>query len=353
MFDFTHRRSTSGYVKLLDDECYYRLELTCSAASDLQGKRIRVCPKQEYEPYEDEETAEVLLHPRQVGVTGEITAARWVKHYDCSTRELINRACTGEMPPYFWRRCFYAEWYSQNGRVVIEIPDPHIQEYVSGAGENEVWQDIPDPEGRPADEDYSDPTDDGLNHNTLVRETVPYAQSYDFARFDGSVSYTEKELLADTAHDVEIFYASLEQEPEKDLDSYDDFIREMDYLEEIIDGKHDDDELLINILPECDYESMTEQQAEGALKAALAVMALHNMTLHLCEHYTSKQVLKILYEDYAQECRIHPGFIGGDTFTHYNIGEQCEACIDAVMADYGELNLERNSFQEPGDDLPS
>jgi hypothetical protein len=64
---------------------------------------------------------------QQIGVPGTMTAARRVKATDCPPDELYTRCKRDEPPPFAWKRCLYLEWFSQNGRVVIELVDPILE----------------------------------------------------------------------------------------------------------------------------------------------------------------------------------------------------------------------------------
>ena len=99
----------------------------------------------------------------QIGPTGTMTADRQVRVFDCSFEEFYRRVKLDEPPPTQWKRCLYLEWFSQNGRVVLELPDP-VLEFVErvdwSQGQNSVEEDAPDQ----CDADFLDsvPPESGL-----------------------------------------------------------------------------------------------------------------------------------------------------------------------------------------------
>jgi hypothetical protein len=103
-------------------------ELTGSPAEDLRGRAFAFTASANDRPAteEDRRLAE-SFQDRQIGATGEMTAARKVQIFDCSAEEFLRRSELGEPPPTRWVNCLYLEWFSQNGRVVIELPEPKLE----------------------------------------------------------------------------------------------------------------------------------------------------------------------------------------------------------------------------------
>ncbi len=116
--------STHGWIELEGEETPLIFELTGDCLPDLKGKHVyfRANPEHDWEkPKPLDRALAKILHWHQIGPTGTITADSWVRAIPCPTEEFITRARLGEPPPTTWKRHFYMEWYSQNGRVVIEL----------------------------------------------------------------------------------------------------------------------------------------------------------------------------------------------------------------------------------------
>ncbi len=117
-----HRFSTRGRLLLRGAEMPVMFELTGAPSSDLCGRTLEFeIPANDHEPSDEDRRLAYDLRPHQIGVTGEMTAARKVRTFDCSNEEFIRRSKLGEPPPTRWEDCLYLEWFSQNGRVVIEL----------------------------------------------------------------------------------------------------------------------------------------------------------------------------------------------------------------------------------------
>lgn len=67
------------------------------------------------------------LNPKQIGLTGDMTASRKVRVFDIPLEEALDMYKRKEKPPEHLANCLYLEWYSDfNGRVVIESTDYRI-----------------------------------------------------------------------------------------------------------------------------------------------------------------------------------------------------------------------------------
>jgi len=118
--DNRSRDRVSGQIWLNGIEHPIQLELTGNPYRDLAGQYLRFInpnPKPLPEPMRS-------FAEEQVGVVGDMTAARKVKVLDIADGEL-EHYYTNKIPmPYHWGNCLYLEWHSvRNGRVVIEATD--------------------------------------------------------------------------------------------------------------------------------------------------------------------------------------------------------------------------------------
>ncbi len=145
----TRKNSTHGWLGLRGFTRPLSLQLTGNCSPDLAGKHIRFemrnPPEDQGDAAESAEDEKAMLEKldlgdlawQQIGPTGTMTAAHKVRHADCSPEELYMRCKLKEPPPTEWKRCLYLEWYSQNGRVVLEMVDPII-EFVEPDGKTQA-----------------------------------------------------------------------------------------------------------------------------------------------------------------------------------------------------------------------
>lgn len=120
-----HRRPSCVHGRILLRGCNTPclLELTGAPAEDVRGRSFEFEVPENDRPATHEDRERVArFKNQQVGPCGEMTAARQVMTFDGSTEEFCRRSNLGEPPPMRLRRSLYLEWFSQNGRVVIELP---------------------------------------------------------------------------------------------------------------------------------------------------------------------------------------------------------------------------------------
>jgi len=348
----TKKNSTFGWLRLRGSEMDHYIELTGDMSPDLRGKRISFSPNPEVPVYTtaaDEAISHKSIHPHQIGSTGDMTAADWVKLVDCPVDELINRAKSGEMPPSRYVRRLYLEWFSQNGRVVIELADPLLEEYVGEENGEEKWVPMEPLTGKP-DDDFDAMEKDDLAAE--VREQIPFGQDYKAGRRDGSLNIrqlTDPEAAEEFAEQVE-HYRSLQPPPSNEDEAESDYnleedLLELNYMDDVVEGKYDDDPLLASVLDIPEIDGLTDTQAEAKLKEVLGMLAMYGIAIHICEHFTAKDTLRIIRDDYGLESRIHPGFVGSGWVQNFNTGESCPKCD----AEFEERWQRDNPEADPSD----
>jgi len=332
----TQNYKTFGIIVLRakagDDETVIRVELTGDCERDLKGKCFRFRPR-EGDPLQevfDPKKYEGFQHI-QIGATGLMTANEWVRTFDCSVEEFLQRSNLGEPPPTAWRRRLYLEWYSQNGRVLVEMADPVLEECVrqpKGEDDEGDWAPIPHlalPPGLPGSEKQP-----GLGVTTVD--------------FDG-----------DEAH---IEHFTVRQEPEEEGDEYgtvpDDLQRELDQEARAIDrairGREPEDEdvtaatefidhclkysetrPVISLLDGTDKlprpETLDDEAVEAELKGLLTQLAMLNVALDVCEHCTPRDCYRMLLDEMLAESETFEGFIGTGWTYHMMTSEFCPKCL--------------------------
>lgn len=312
----TRRFSTHGWLKLRGVETPLSLQLTGNCGPDLAGWHIRFesrGPRAEAggEPDPDELARLLALEPprlaaQQIGPTGDMTAARKVKIADCSAHELCHRCKGGEPPPFRWVRCLYLEWYSQNGRVVVELVDP-ILEYVDFAT-------IP---GVSADDRPPEPPAELLGEGSASHaspEPGPYAHSCGEACRGG-----------DSDAEPDDPYGLFSQ---GDGQAEDEFLRQMELMDDAIENSPGEPvgSLLDALGPLPEPDELSERQAEVQLKAVLGQLALFGVALDVCEHFTARDAYRLLKEHILPEGRILPELRGSHWVEHFTTHEHCAEC---------------------------
>lgn len=345
----TRNYSTFGFLKLKGREDPIHFELTGDPGPDLQGRVIsfeRRPPEQVtwWEPEPDPDLAEAL-QAHQIGATGTMTAAGKVKVTLCPPRELHLRSKAGEPPPFEWKPRLYLEWYSQNGRVVIEMVDPVIEWDEGGEPPAEV------PE--PGDQDEEAPDLSAGPEIGIVRRT----EDGDVEEWEGSVA----DYLAEREEEEDP-YGLFPEELRRSLDrqarqadeaamSDEDreMIREMELMDDLIE--HSDGEPLISFLqtPKAypHPDQLSDEEVEGALKAMLAELALWGIALDVCEHFTPRDTYRLLVEELLPNHRAHPELRGTGWVTHFSTWEFCPQCEAEAEREYEEYQREH---PEPDDE---
>ncbi|MFW6163633.1 MAG: hypothetical protein ACODAJ_12750 [Planctomycetota bacterium] len=344
----TRHYATCGLLKLKGRDDPVRFDLTGNPGPDLCGRAIRFEPRPPeevawWEPEADLDLAEVL-QPHQIGATGTMTAAEKVKVTRCPPHELYLRSKAGEPPPFEWKPRLYLEWYSQNGRVVIDMVDPLVE-----------WDDQGEPPAEQPEATEADEEDSDLSAGPdvgIVRRTG----DGDFEEWHGSAA----EYLAE--REDEDPYGLFSEELQRSLDSQSrqadeaamsdedrELIRELELMDDLIE--HSDGEPLVTSLqtPKAypHPDRLNDEEVEGALKAMLTELALWGIALDVCEHYTPRDAYRLLVEELLPNHRAHPELRGTGWVTHYSTWEFCPECEAQAEREYEEYQREH---PEPDDE---
>lgn len=366
----TRYYSTHGWLELRDEERPLMLHLTGNCDPDLRGWHIRFTarPPQPDPALAGEPPPDLSdLAWEQIGPTGSMTAARKVRVSDCPPTELYLRAKLGEMPPTEWKRCMYLEWYSQNGRMVIELVDPEIEyvEFVDLGGEAE--------EEKPTQpEPYDAPPSGGLSiqsirldddGNVEIRDETPTPEDLDDDDDDddkedpyGLIPSELKQMFDADAQETDLF---LEESDEEKSDA----IREMELMDDLIEKS---DGVLLKELFEGPLQlphpdQVPEAEAEQALKAVLAQLAMFNIALDVCKHLTPRETYKLLLEEICADERAYPELRGTGWVQHFATSDFCAQCQAEFEREYEAEERRRKEHPElypppdaipPDDDIP-
>ena len=368
----TTNYSTHGYLTLRGVDEPIFLQLTGNCDPDLAGRHMRFEVRPRPTPNGDSQAAGAKpneaedpdiggLARQQIGPTGMMTASHRVKVADCPIHELIMRCKLGEPPPMAWKRCLYLEWFSQNGRVLVEIPDP-IVEFV---GEEQV-----------ADQAIESP-DDGLDPNNQEFNTDPDDDEDPEAAPGLSIS----EIRLDDDGNADVYDFSPDKDPGCEGkcgcgDSFglisDDLQRQLDAqsreLDRAIHGEQDDADFThdLELMDDCiarndcepvgglfdnpikmpPADTLDDKEVESHLKALLGQMALHGVALDVCEHFTPRDCYRLLIEEICRNQNAYPRLRGTRWVQHFMTSEYCKDCERELDQKYGQDPGQR---EQPGD----
>ena len=350
----TGHYSVHGWLGLRGCRRPLLLQLTGDCGADLKGRHIRfeiqgLQDEEESDPDGDTDaidefdgdppnsepdTIDTLgLAWQQIGPTGTMTADRKVKVSDCPPGELYLRTKLDEPPPFEWKRLLYLEWFSQNGRVVLEMADPVI-EYVeeddskgdptaNGEGnaaedsQVDLLGDLP-PDGLDIgaihlDEDgdaYLEDLTPGISEDADEEENPFGVVSDELQRqFDADADQTDWEIQSD------------EDKPRSQ--------RELELMDDLIENSPG--EPIVSIfdspvkLPSPD--KLDDAETEESLKTLLAQLALYGIALDVCEHFTPRDCYRVLIEKICQEEHVYPELRDTQWVQHFATGDYCEACL--------------------------
>lgn len=331
--------STLGTLKLKGREAPIRLELTGNPGPDLLGWHISFEPRppEERTWWEDEpdESLAGVLQGMQIGVTGTMTAAEKVKVTQCPPTELYMRCKAGEPPPFEWKPRLYLEWYSQNGRVVIDMADPVIDriEFVDlGAPPIDKTQ--------PPDDETEADTSEGPGI-MIVRRT----DDGDAEVWEGSAREYMEEREADDPYGLfsDDLKAQLESESREADEAAMTDEEKADREMKLWDNVHEqgDGDRLIDFLQSAKMypppDQCSDEEAEGGLMGMLTELALYGIALHVCEHYTPRDAYRLLVEELLPNHRAHPGLRGSGWTTNFMTSEFCKECDAEADRKYEEF----------------
>ncbi len=326
------------------EETVLRVELTGNCDKDLRGRHFRFMPAGDAGdgPIFHEED-----HPpfqmRQIGPTGDMTAQGWVKVMPCSVEEFMRRAELGEAPPTAWKRKLYLEWYGQNGRVVIEMADPVVEECVrepkrgrdadADAEDEGDWVPLPNlalppdlgQSGPPAAPEITMITRD--EDGTRVEQWTPSERDGEEEDDPSQSTPLQRHLDAESAAIDRALHFSPCGE-----DSDDDSIREMELMDHCID--HCQEQPYFLLLQDTDKlppdGELDDVHVEAELKGLLAQLAMIGVTLDVCEHFTPRDCYRLLRDRVLLEPGAYPELVGTGWVTHISTYEYCKEC-DAEM----------------------
>lgn len=340
----THHYSTYGVIVLRGEEpgqeTALRLDLTGDCDRDLQGKCFRFTPG-------EEGTGDAVFraedHPglqvQQIGPTGAMTAQGWVRMLPCSAVEFMRRAELGEPPPTPWKRHLYLEWYSQNGRVVVEMAGALVEECVREPNDKDdegEWEPLPNLAPPPEMKDAESAAGPEF---TLIRQDgddvhietwMPCKPTWVEGDDVSPTSMFQRKLDAEAAAIDRALRG--ECESSDDADSDPDDIRELELMDYCID--HSQRQPIFLLLDGTDQlqsaEELDDEEIEMELKTLLARLAILGIALDVCEHFTPRDCYRLLRDKILSEPHAYAELVGTGWVQHVMT---CEYCADCEAAD--------------------
>jgi hypothetical protein len=362
--------SVHGWLGLRGGEQMVHLQLTGNCAEDLAGWHFR------FEAGDaDARRSNLTLDDiqgfawQQVGPTGVMTIKEIAPPAE-PPRD------AGRPPP---KKCLYLEWFSQNGRVVVELIDPKIEllDYndldANPAGPPRQRADTDDelfdeefaefePESDALDEAMLDAPADGLPWDEDADvpswieddddEEDPYGLLPESLKqhFDDAASETDESLdLDDMPGDGPPWlYMSEDDRPEslRELELMDDCIErgEGELLTDLFDGPLQ--------LPRPEQLG-SDEAAEHALKTLLATLARCGVSLAVCHHFTPRDAYRLLIDEICVAERAYRELQGTQWVQTFMTSEYCPKCDEEFEREYQEYERRRKERgDEPDDDIP-
>jgi hypothetical protein len=75
-----------------------------------------------------------------------------------------------------------------------------------------------------------------------------------------------------------------------------------------------------------DPDALDDTEAEGALKSLLGQLALFNIALNVCEHFSPRDALRLLVKEILPNQCAYPELKGTGWIQHFMTSEHCPQC---------------------------
>ena len=331
----SRRFSTHGRLLLRGAEMTVAFELTGDPDPDLRGRRFEFeIPENDREASDEDRRVVAGFKPLQIGVTGEMTAGRKVRTFDCSFEEYHRRCALGEPPPTRWELGLYLEWFSQNGRVAIELPMSKIR-FPSDA---EIA--ARDQAERESFEEEMRRMEEQRNRGESAGPELDESMQEDEIADPGEITMSEIEK------DDEEGYGLIPDELDSELERQarrtnreiagesDDSIKtieETELMDEMLDHGTQTplQEFLGGLRLPSPADVSTEEQAGQALKLALTKLALAGVAFHVCEHCSIREAYRIFIEEVCGNSGHYRPLCGTGWVQNFCTSDYCEKCMGA------------------------
>jgi len=300
----TRPNTVRGILKLRDRDITVHLHLTGNCGAGLAGRHFRFMP--------GEGSLPVSYHfdfdnfdCQQIGPVGTIALDQLQTpsgYGDSESPEICNDSlgATG-------KQHLYLEWFSQNGRVLLDLIDAHIEFVTEG-------------DDRPPQALDETPTIE----DTEVEEDIVVGNSSNeedpYGLFPGDM---DELIQLENAFEQSLFPDVPPSWHEMDKVFSDDLAVPICTLFDPPMKLYPDDQL-------------NDKQVQQALQMLLARLAVHGICLDMCEHYTPRQAYCLLTKQILKEENVYPDLPNARYVQHFMTAEDCEQCqaeFEAQMDD--------------------
>ena len=338
----TRRNSVHGWIGMMGMDTAVNFDLTGNCEPDLAGQhvrfRVRELPKCDFD-----ERSVPGFQIRHVGPVGKITGALKVR-VDSHGNPLPPNV-DGADPSAEWKKLLHIEWFSQNGRVVIEMIDPVMQivtpETEGGAGADDffgaLFPEQPELKGDQGPFPDAIEVEAKLDKNEITEDFYCLGDEGEDEEFVDFLASAD-ELDAQSRAQMEKFERSLEEDRKARK-----AMRETELLDDLIESGAAGESILTMLgddAPLPDPDSLSENQAETVLRVLLAKLALRSISLHMCEHVTALSAYRIFLDEIVPEATSFGELQGTGWVQHYSTGEHCRECEREIDEEWGLNNQE-------------
>lgn len=332
----TRHYSIFGFIKLRGHETPLYLQLTGNPDPDLRGKRFRFEPREFPSGSNTNPPVDFAQIAReQIGPPGDFTAARKVCVFDCSAEDFHRRGPAGEGVATVWKRCLYLEWFSQNGRVVVELADPLLEFLdIDDLGSETETVEVPDESGGmspSSDEEEPSWSNDSSAREESAREERAGEESAG-EECDSAAEGEEDDpygLLPDGLQQhLDAQASATDRQFRGDAETGPRDLVEAELMHDLIE--RGEGEPLASILEDLSelppHDTLNDTQVEAALKALLSKMALFGIALDVCEHFTPRDAYRYLMETILPKETGHRELRHTQWVQHFSTWEDCAQC---------------------------
>ncbi|MEI7699062.1 MAG: hypothetical protein WCK86_04650 [Planctomycetia bacterium] len=360
----SRKNSVSGWLEVLKKQtqrgqtstetAIVAISLAGNLAGEFSGKDFRFRVR-EHDITGIETALSEDFHLQQVGVMGD-SLYRMVRVPLIPTEEFLEAVRRGDAPPEEQRVSLYLEWFSQNGRVVLELLDPRLE--FDGS-----YLEFADPEpGENPDLNASLPPsmttivrrDDGSfevfddsNSPLWAEEDIepteaPQTESEDI--FNLFESGLEDRIRQSAGQETPDFAPDKAEAPATNRPSWEDLIPGInaetkalyEQWDEVLHGRNDEPlmwlfEEPLSLPKPADLRD--EQQAWEVLATLLGAMALRGVAFEMCPHFSAGDAYRLLIEELLPEANVHPNLVQSGFVCHFNSWEFCDECQREITPD--------------------
>jgi hypothetical protein len=319
-----HPLCVHGRLLLRGRETPILVELTGAPSDDLRGRSFEFeVPQNDRPPTDEDRERLARFCDQQIGPVGDMTASRRRKSFDCTVEEFFRRSDQDDPPPVDWHPCLYLEWFSQNGRVVIELIDPKLK--------------FIDPNEPPTDSgEESSETERGHDHGGFENTGAYFGNDFEppseYDPHDEPSAEAREEsyglIPEDLDRELERSARRVDREIAAESDHESDPLADVKRFDDLIENG--EGTLIRDLLEHLELPSpgpaLTEQDTRAALHAALGQLALFSVAFHICDHCSIVDAYRIFMEKLCPHCTVFPEMGGTSFVQHYSTSDFCDHC---------------------------